>query len=504
LKVAVIGSGLSAFAAVNVLEKNNIKPTVYDVGVDCKLNLKKIKKEILNLLNNSKKDRFTNFLKYTKAKKSEFPRKNFFGSSHIHNKECYNGLVKKPASSNAFGGFSNVWSASALIPDPEDMVNWPEGTKNFDKKTLDYFKDIPYVANDDNLSLKFKHLKKNFTKKVSNFESVKFNFDEINSKNLLSGYPRTLTSENNCIECGLCMTGCLFNVVFNSKDEFEKLIKKNKINYHNNHEVVKIFNDKKGISIIFKNGKIHKNFDKIFLATGSINSIKILKNSINFKKKLFLKYASGILIPFFSFKSVEFNWPNTDTFSKLFIEIKNKDLQKWTHCQLSQANEFVLNLIGYKRLYKFFSLIYDFFLRRFFVLTCVIHSNYNNKLSIENDSKNKNLKFKLLKNKNTIYFYKSIFKTISTQFRKIGIYTSKLFVNFNIKQDIYYTGSTFPMKGKVYKENQTNIYGELKQIKNLHIIDSSIFPSIPATTFGLLIMLNATRIVNSVIKIKKK
>ena len=110
----------------------------------------------------------------------------------------------------------------------------------------------------------------------------------------------------------------------------------------------------------------------------------------------------------------------------------------------------------------------------------------------------------MLKNKNTIYFYKSIFKTISTQFRKVGIYTSKLFVNFNIKQDIYYTGSTFPMKGKVYKENQTNIYGELKQIKNLHIIDSSIFPSIPATTFGLLIMLNATRIVNSVIKIKKK
>ena len=47
---------------------------------------------------------------------------------------------------------------------------------------------------------------------------------------------------------------------------------------------------------------------------------------------------------------------------------------------------------------------------------------------------------------------------------------------------------------------ETNTLGENKELQGVHIIDSSVFPSIPATTIGLLTMLNSVRITEEVIK----
>ena len=54
------------------------------------------------------------------------------------------------------------------------------------------------------------------------------------------------------------------------------------------------------------------------------------------------------------------------------------------------------------------------------------------------------------------------------------------------------------MKCELNNENDitTDRIGRVDGIKNLHVIDSSVFPSLPETTLGLLAMANATRIVN--------
>ena len=45
---------------------------------------------------------------------------------------------------------------------------------------------------------------------------------------------------------------------------------------------------------------------------------------------------------------------------------------------------------------------------------------------------------------------------------------------------------------------ETDILGRISGWDNIHIIDSSIFPSLPGTTIGLLAMANATRIATEV------
>jgi len=56
-----------------------------------------------------------------------------------------------------------------------------------------------------------------------------------------------------------------------------------------------------------------------------------------------------------------------------------------------------------------------------------------------------------------------------------------------------------PMRNTPVEETDTNILGSPKGWSRIHVIDSSIFPTLPGTTIGLLAMANAKRIVNNIV-----
>ena len=64
--------------------------------------------------------------------------------------------------------------------------------------------------------------------------------------------------------------------------------------------------------------------------------------------------------------------------------------------------------------------------------------------------------------------------------------------------DTFHLGGSMPMKLTPKKENETNLLGTPKGWSRTHVVDSSIFPSIPGTTIGLPAMANATRIASEV------
>ena len=56
-------------------------------------------------------------------------------------------------------------------------------------------------------------------------------------------------------------------------------------------------------------------------------------------------------------------------------------------------------------------------------------------------------------------------------------------------------GGSFPMvKDEMVDQSNTNSFGELCQLKNVHLVDGSVLPDIPAGSFTLTIMANAYRI----------
>lgn len=58
----------------------------------------------------------------------------------------------------------------------------------------------------------------------------------------------------------------------------------------------------------------------------------------------------------------------------------------------------------------------------------------------------------------------------------------------------YHFGSSFPMCEEPKLPTDTDLLGRPFGWKNVHIVDTSVLPSIPATSIGLLTMANAHRI----------
>jgi choline dehydrogenase-like flavoprotein len=91
-------------------------------------------------------------------------------------------------------------------------------------------------------------------------------------------------------------------------------------------------------------------------------------------------------------------------------------------------------------------------------------------------------------------------KAVSKFARKFNCFTLRPMIKDTISSGGYHVGGTMPMKSYPTEEIHTDLQGRPKNMKNVHVIDSSTFPSIPGTTIGLISMANATRIVSEVVK----
>jgi hypothetical protein len=504
MKIAVIGSGLASFACCNVLIKNNFFPDVFDIGEDLDLEQKEIKEKIEKFIEGGNKDDLASMVDTLLQQNSlEYPKKKYFGSEKLYNYINKSVINNNPAYSSNIGGFGKVWSASALFPDKKDLADWPD----FSIPDIDlykrYFKDLNYSSRKDNLDKVFVKLsdQSNFVKHHECIENLQDRISKINSHHFISGFSKTFLStagDNKCKYCGLCMTGCIYKSIFDPSLVFKKLIEEKKISYFKNFELVRLNKQDEKFELLFSNGKKF-NYDKVFLAAGALSSTKIIMNSFKKIKEVKLIHATGFVIPLLSLKSYNFEWPSRNTLSQIFMEIKNQDIHNWVHCQLSQPNELVMHKIGFFKITnKWVKKIYYQILQRLFTINVAYHSNYGGyyKLSLDNG----NIKVSYIKNKNKKFYNYSIYKTIMKKLNKLGIYSNKFIVNHGKNSDHYYIGGSFPMKKKQSEIIHCDQYGQLKDIRNLHIVDSSTFPSIPATTFGLLIMLNSANITEKVIK----
>ena len=143
-------------------------------------------------------------------------------------------------------------------------------------------------------------------------------------------------------------------------------------------------------------------------------------------------------------------------------------------------------------------LIPKFIINRIFLISGFIHSNYSSydaKINIENSNYNiseniKNLeKIKFTVKKQLKSLQLKLMFLLLTPFLKVG--------DFGIS---YHIGGSIPMRTKNnFKDNEynkifTNTKGELSCSKNVFIIDTSCFPSVPAGSVSLTIMANALRI----------
>ena len=485
MKIAVIGTGISAFFLVKGLIENQIKPDVFDIGKKPDTKTNTIKKIVSD---DPIKFKFSNSLIYNNE--TFIPKKNYFGDTFSYSNNNFDADT-----SNSFGGFSNVWG-STLNKLSKDKINEYPFSNDF----LDnYYDKVITILKEQNFYSDFNQkteedFEKNFGKLSS--QLFKSSLQRNKFSNFILQKSLLAINSNECISCGLCLTGCPKDLIFNTNKFFEDLKNTNKIRLNLNHKLYKFEKSKKStINLYFKNqsSNITVNYDYIFICCGPIESSKILSNSLpntynTFEYKTSQKYLSAFSrFPFF-FKKDNFD---KITLSSLSLKFFNKSEN---YIQISSVNNLVLNKFKLLNKQKFNILrpILLNFLSSHMYLWAGLESSKSGKIIMR--KKNNMFSTENIGNNETKKIVKENLSLLRKYFYQFNYFYLPFSLNISSPGEGNHYGANLPMKNNINSINETDIYGRIAKFKNVSIVDSSILNDIPVNTIALTLMANALRI----------
>ena len=524
-ELVIIGSGLAAFAATRAALEFKVPITIIDIGDLLPSNIQNdvlkidrgmpstVSKEIYAILS---KDSVPSL------NTKELPRKTLFGSKYFYQEHQLLNNAQIPFS-EAMGGYSVAWGAAVLPPSLNDLPGI-----NFN------YQDLMNSINQLAPHIRIPTLVDSLTPEFPNFSSynscggpIKLsdsqtllleNFAKLgrSTKNekCLVGQSRVLTrklGEDSCRYCGMCSFGCIYDAIFSSKVEIQKLQDAKQIKYlagirvtsvEQLERVVKI----NGVNI--SNGEaIEFTSEIVFVAAGAVNSTKIALKSLNLTQEhIKFNKTGGFVRPYFSIRKLGLDWPNQNTQANIFMEIKNKKVSKyWIHSQVSTPNEIVILGLGFlkKSLFqKLLSPFRNFILSHLVLVMTNIHSEDGPFYAVKLEEQDTASRFvgSLEIPKSYSHHEKKVDRLIRRKLLTIALLPIPFSKKGVSNGPGYHIGCSLPMGGE--GALSTNELGVLEPQRDVHFVDTSVLPCIPATTIGLFTMANAHRITSRALRVK--
>ena len=497
MNCVVIGSGPSSYAAILGLLEINITPTVIDIGLESKIESRKLKDTSLNILG----------------------KKRLFGSDHMYfyPTESLNLDLNFDQNVNfhltgALGGMSTVWGSGLQPINFSDNSKIPEITrKGFQDAQLDILRKIHYIFCADDLNEKYPWPEGNATDQffpTSKFfvkVLLKYSQRKNEVRPLLIGRPRLavkrIGSVGGCVLCGKCLSGCPEGSILNSGEEIKKLAKQNKVKYVKGTVKQLVLKENEMVEVFFDSeDNVEKSImaEYLFLGLGPIATPALLLKSHLVNRPLIIKDNQVFYLLFLK----KFNILMRQKFALAQLVVTN--LTKSNELAALQTEEFNLSLFEYSMDWKprleiilkkvrlnnaIFQLLGSLLLRFFVSGIGFITTNDSGSFIMERTEKNR-IKISVVKNVQTKSNITRRVKRIKTKLKLIGLYLMPIDLN---KEPIvgagWHLGSGLPMGGC----DEINWNSQLVKAKSIYIIDATSLPEINPGSHTFTAMVNAYR-----------
>jgi len=521
-KVYIIGSGPSGVSCAEALLKKGLEVTMLDAGIE--LDLKR--KNTLLALRQNKPEHWDesnlNVIKGNTTSNTEgIPLKYAYGSDFPYRdvEKYFPQIVKNVSSfsSLAKGGLSNVWEATILPYLKSDILDWPISLSDLAPHYESVCSLMDITAKKDDLEHLFPLYSKNCMPVLPSRQTLAFvkdlhkNKDSLRKTGFVYGYSRialrSISTQNHqgCISCGLCLYGCPYGAIYNSAFTLESLNRDNNFHYVKDIIVQKLSESKDKVKIIAQSRITGENISfeaaRVYLACGVFTTTRILLESLEaYEKPLTMQQSQYFLLPFLRYKGIpNVVEENLHSLSQIFIEVFDSVFGRYpVHLQFYTYNDHYYNAIKNLMGSAFFLKgPVNALLSRLLVIQGYLHSNISPTISVTLQQPEKRIPNKLILEGIPNILYKVLINNIA----------KKLLINRDLFKGIPLTpllktgkpgmgnhnGGTFPMR-KIPKEFESDVLGRPYGFKKVHVCDSTVFPSIPATTITLSVMANAHRI----------
>jgi ferredoxin len=518
----VIGSGPSAAGTIIALSQ---RPDLEIIVVDLGLQLEHDRQEVVTELASQRVEQWdSSKVALVSAQPVDstvkgLPEKRAYGSDfafrdagqlrHIAPRAD----VNKALVSAAYGGFSNVWGSQIMPFTKATFDTWPISGAEMEPHYKAILDEIPFAGEEDDLADLFPlistptALPRASERTAAVLRRHAKHRAQLAARGITLGRARLAFDGSLCVRCGLCLTGCPYSLIYSASSTVERFRRAGRIAYHPDHMAVRV-GETDGRAYAWTRPKGADRLqrfdaDRIYLACGAVGSTRILANSLDlYDAPLFLDEAAQFAIPFVSIA------PTPDP----RIE-EQFTLNQFNMLVSPNGNDLDLALLHFYTYNPAFEDALPAFLRRPGARRA--KEQLLRRLSVALGylpswaSPKLRLRFRPPADENALppldlsreevrwrenAMLRGVFARLVRSARDLDLWPVVPKAVFSGGAKSYHFGGSFPHQASPTSEFGSDLLGRPRQWERIHVVDASVFPNVPATTFTLTLMANAHRI----------
>lgn len=416
----------------------------------------------------------------------------------------------------ALGGLSNVWGAAMLPYRQCDISDWPVTVDDLAPHYQAALRITGLSGRRDDLAALFPLYAEQINELkpspqaaglLGGLQRIR---ESLRADGIIFGTSRLALGPNRsqmqeCVYCGQCLYGCPYGCIYNSAQDVQRFRTEagSGFAYRGNVIVDRIVEDNGNVRVMgydrLTRAAVQFEANSVFVAAGTIPSSRIMLKSLEaYDRPLLLHDSQYFVLPLLSLRA-KFSSEILHTLSQIFLEIEDDKISDYTiHLQVYTYNDLVSKVLHTK--FEFAPvlgrLLVPLLEQRVLIVQGYLHSADSGTMSL-NLSRDAGGQERLtVKGHPESAAKEKIFRLIgklSRHLHRLGLLSLRPGLEITLPGRGFHSGGSFPMRRNP-AAFETDLLGRVTGTSRTHLVDASIFPSIPATTITLTAMANSHRI----------
>jgi len=530
----VIGSGPAGVACATGLLGKGLEVTLIDAG----LQLEEPRQRALESLQETSPSEWRGerggFLRDgMSAGSAGVPLKMAYGSDFAYRTLAGTAdLVLQGASisaSYAQGGLSNVWGAAVLPYRQSDLTGWPFPAERLAKHYRSVFEFMPLSGRRDELEEQFPLYSEQYESLETSRQAramlgdLEAHRESLRSRGIRFGSARIAVAAHrdgrDCVRCGLCMYGCPHRLIYSSADTLHDLQRHERFHYLPGLQVTRVSEGGGRVRIVTQpavptdpanpagsasasniNGATTAfEGERVYLACGVLATTTLLLRSLErYDSPAWAADSKYFLLPILRFRGTSgVRAEALHTLAQIFLEIEDPAISPYTiHLQTYTYNDLFEQALRSALGPLAPAVSGNALISRLLLFQGYLHSAHSPRIRMELRRKPSGEEEMQISGETPTAgdkIVRAVIGKLARSYRGIGALPLSPLLRLSAPGRGFHSGGSFPMRERP-QDGETDVFGRPSGLTRIHAVDSSIFPSVPATTITLSAMANAHRI----------
>ncbi|MEP7205399.1 MAG: GMC oxidoreductase [Casimicrobiaceae bacterium] len=440
-----------------------------------------------------------------------------YGSGHLFRRPAgmppwtEDGSAHRLQPSFATGGLSNAWGASVLPYRDADLDDWPLAAVDLAPHYAAVAPLLHIRARDDDLAAAFPlygalpadalPLSSQASEVLDRLQARRGTLRRLG---VVAGQSRQAIAAP-CRLCALCLHGCPYRLIFNAADVVGALAAGGGLIHAPGVVAVRFTEEHDGVRIATRDARTGEPGEffgaRLYVAAGVIPTALLVLDSIDRPgERVLLQDTQHLYLPLLHGwrAPVDPAREPRHALAQIFMEIEDPHVSRHTaHVQLYTHNDtFAPDMrLRFGRMAPALERMVQQLSRRLIVAQAFLHSRESPAIAVrlQRGAGGARLAFEVVANETSAGVLARVKRRVARVALLAGLAPLLPLARAGLPGSSFHCGGTFPMRRSPVGL-ETDLLGRLPGLQRVHLVDASVFPSIPATTIAFSAMANAHRI----------